>query len=149
SLLCQVVWQGQYLRRLNIEIDGFEAMPVPGKYESRTGQQVTLKSAFEDAGFDVNLEIDQFRGGPPAEAEIRGFSEPELVALLQQRQTNRPDDGSLRSHLFIATYLAGQPRSVLGLMYMQHAGEGRRGAALFSHSLLFGDPRVSLFRRDR
>ena len=146
QLICPVVWRGQYLRRFNIEIDGFEAMPVPGKYESRTGQQVTLKSAFEDAGFDVNLEIDQFRGGPSSDAEIRGFSEAELVALLRQRITNRLDDGSLRSHLFIATFLAGGQRSTLGYMY---SDSDRRGAAIFYHSLVFGDPRVSLFRRNR
>ena len=53
-------WESSRYRKLRIEIDGLDGTLPPKHFDSRTGTQVSIKSAYESVGFDVTIEEDPF-----------------------------------------------------------------------------------------
>jgi endonuclease/exonuclease/phosphatase family metal-dependent hydrolase len=146
-------WTSSSLRKLTIEVDGLRGMPFFPAFTDRTGRRVTIESAFASAGFDVQLIIDPFLGGPAAEIDRRGFSFAELHrAMTDRRNPDSPE--RLQAHVFVATHMAGRNgRGVLGVMYDFGSNDlnrrPREGVAVFGRHPLLSDPRVQVQERER
>ncbi len=145
-------WQGTFLRRLEIEIDGIEGTRAPLGYKLEDGSRMTVARAFEAAGFDVTVRVDSFQGRGPDDRTMRGWSLAEIHAAMQELRSPPPVD-RLHAHLFVCGHLAGEP-GVLGIMY--DFGETdlnrrpREGVAVFYDHPMLSDPRVppSVRRRE-
>lgn len=140
-------WQGSYLRRLTVEIDGLEGTEPPSGYRTRHGEEMTVERAFERAGFDVRAYVDPFRGRGPQGTGVRGYTMAEIHAAMLEVRNPLPAD-RFHVHLFVCSYLAGRGnRGVLGIMY--DFGEAdinrrpREGVAIFHDHPMLSDPRVS------
>lgn len=139
-------WQGSFLRRLLIEIDGIEGTQGPGEYLTRGGGAMTVARAFEQAEFDVRVIVDPFRGRASDENRMRGYTTAEIHAAMSQRRSHAAPD-SLHAHVFVCSYLAGRNnRNVLGVMYDFGSNDlnrrPREGVAVFYDHPLLSDPRV-------
>lgn len=138
-------WEGSFMRRLSIEIDGLEGTRPPGGYAGRDGA-VTVQSAFEQAGFDVSVVVDPFRGGGTQPNLMRGFTLAEIHAAMTQKRSHVPAD-RLHAHVYVCSYMAGRGnRGVLGVMYDfgQHDlnSRPREGVAVFYDHPMLSDPRI-------
>jgi endonuclease/exonuclease/phosphatase family metal-dependent hydrolase len=142
----RIDWQGSFLRRLAIEIDGLEGTQPPDGYTTRGGAVMTIERAFEQAGFDVSLTVDPFTGRGTNRNRMRGYTLAEIHAAMTQRRSQVPAD-RLHAHVFVCSYLAGRGnRGVLGVMYDfgQHDlnRSPREGVAVFYDHPMLSDPRV-------
>lgn len=145
-------WQGGYLRRLVIELDGLPGTQPPRGYRTRTNRDLTIERAFEDVGFDVSVAVDRF---PPqtSEGRTRGYSLAEIHVAMERLRSDVPAD-RLHAHVFVCSYLAGRGnRGVLGVMYDFDSADlnrqPREGVAIFYDHPMLSDPRIPESRRDR
>jgi endonuclease/exonuclease/phosphatase family metal-dependent hydrolase len=146
-------WIGTPLRKLTIEVDGLRGLPYFPSFSNRAGNVVTVESVFASAGFDVQVMVDPFLGNPSRDVERRGFTFAELHRAMTDRR-NIEAAGRLRTHVFVATYLAGRNgRGVLGVMYDFGRDDlnrrPREGVAVFGLHPLLSDPRVQEAERRR
>jgi endonuclease/exonuclease/phosphatase family metal-dependent hydrolase len=146
-------WQGSFLRRVTIEIDGLAGTMPPEPYVARSGVRTSVESAFERAGFDVNVVVDSFTGRGPTATHLRGFTLGEIHRGMQQRRNRVPPD-RLHAHVFVCSYLAGRDgRGVLGVMYDFEENDlnrkPREGVAVFYDHPMLSDPRVPPDERTR
>lgn len=136
-------WQGSYLRRVVIEVDGIDGTEPPPEITGAGGRVVSIARAFEDAGCDVTVNVDPFRGR--GSGNVRGFTPAEIHRAMQDVRGNPPPADRLHVHLFVCGYLAGDP-NVLGIMY--DFGEDdlnrrpREGVSIFYDHPMLSDPRV-------
>lgn len=149
----RVDWQGSFLRRLAIEIDGLEGTQPPAGYSTRTGGFMTIERAFSEAGFDVSVKVDPFAGNGTDENRMRGYTLAEIHAAMTTRRSPVPAD-RLYAHVFVCSYLAGRDnRGVLGVMYDFGQSDlnrrPREGVAVFYDHPMLSDPRVSEQARNR
>lgn len=138
-------WQGSFLRRLLIEIDGIEGTQPPVNYATRGGTQMSVERAFEQAGFDVQLIVDPFKGSGSSDNLMRGYTLAEVHTAMTQRRSHVPAD-RLHAHVFVCSYLAGRNnRGVLGVMYDFGQNDlnsrPREGVAVFYDHPMLSDPR--------
>ena len=148
----RIDWQGAFLRRLFIEIDGLPGTQPPRAYTTRTNHEITIERAFEQVGFDVDVVVDSF---PPASqgSRTRGYTLAEIHTAMERLRGDVPAD-RLHAHVFVCSYLMGRGnRGVLGIMYDFGAADlnrrPREGVAIFYDHPLLSDPRVPQAARDR
>jgi len=139
-------WQGSFLRRLLIEIDGIDGTQGPGEYLTRGGGAMTVARAFEQAEFDVQVVVDPFRGRGSDANRMRGYTLAEIHAAMGERRSHAAPD-RLHTHVFVCSYLAGRNnRGTLGIMYDFGSNDlnrrPREGVAVFYDHPLLSDPRV-------
>ncbi|HEX8598967.1 MAG TPA: endonuclease/exonuclease/phosphatase family protein [Chloroflexia bacterium] len=149
-------WQGSFMRRITIEIDGIEGTRPPTSFTLRDSQtSMTIEKAFEAAGFDVNVVIDSFPGqsSQSARNNTRGYSYAEIHAAMTQQRSHVPAD-RLHTHVFVCSYLlARNGHNVLGVMYDFNDNDlnrrPREGVAVFYDHPMLSDPRFSEELRNR
>ena len=146
-------WQGSFWRKIRVEIDGVAGQPWFDSYRSSRGVEVSVESAFAQAGFNVDVKIDPFSSARARDA-LRGYSYAEIHRAMQARLSARQGAEHLHVHVFVCTYLEGRNnRGVLGVMYDFGANDlnrsPREGVAVFGQHPLFSDPRVPEERRQR
>jgi endonuclease/exonuclease/phosphatase family metal-dependent hydrolase len=146
-------WQGSFLRRLTVEIDGLRGLPLATSFVDHLGRTVSIQTAFERAGFDLDLVVDPFFGRGSRVTRARGFSLAEIHVAMQQRRSQQTS-GRMHAHVFVCSFLAGRNNAgVLGIMYdFDEADINRRpreGVAVFAHHPLLSDPRVPEAIRNR
>lgn len=146
-------WLSSRYRSLAIEIDGLEGTEVRTEFQGRDGQTVSLASAYEAAGFDVEIRQDRFGWITPRAQETRGWSPAEMHRAMEQIRT-APQAGTLQSHVFVCGFMAGpRNRGVLGIMYDWGDADlnqrAREGVAVFHDHPLLSDPRVSTEARNQ
>lgn len=139
-------WQGSYLRRLTIKIDGIPGTQPPSSYTARNGSITTIEHVFEQAGFDVNVVIDSFPKRSANNNRMRGFSLAEIHAMMSRERALLPAD-RLHVHAMVCSFLAGRGnKGVLGVMYDFGNNDlnrkPREGVAVFYDHPLISDPRV-------
>jgi endonuclease/exonuclease/phosphatase family metal-dependent hydrolase len=146
-------WQGSFLRRLLIEVDGIQGTQAPVNYATRSGAHMSVERAFEQAGFDVQLVVDPFKGRGSSDNQMRGYTLAEVHTAMSERRSHVPAD-RLHAHVFVCSYLAGRGnRGVLGVMYDFGQNDlnsrPREGVAVFYDHPMLSDPRVSEESRKR
>lgn len=149
----RVDWQGSFLRRLSIEIDGIAGTRPPAVYRTRDNQQMSLERAFAQAGFDVQIAVDPFTGRGSDSQRMRGFTPAEIHSAMTQNRSRVPAD-RLHTHVFVCSFMAGRGnRGVLGIMYDFDQNDlnrrPREGVAVFYDHPLLSDPRVPEEARNR
>ena len=147
----RIDWAGTDYRRLTIEIDGIADARPPAEYRGYDGLPMTVERAFHDAGFEVNVITDPFRG--PRSDRQRGYSLAEIHRAMEQRRSHAEEPG-LHAHVFVCSYMEGRDnRGVLGIMYdFERYDLNRRpreGVAVFYDHPMLSDPRLPADRRDR
>lgn len=143
--------QGDFLRRLDVEIDGIDGAQPPTGYPSAGGSTVTIESAYSRAGFDVAVTVDPFVGRGPEPTFVRGWTMAEIHRAMEDaREPRRPD--RLSVHVFVCSYMAGKP-GVLGIMYDFGRDDlnriPREGVAVFYDHRMLSDPHIPQDTRDR
>ncbi len=146
-------WQGGFLRRLSIEIDGIAGGEPPRGFQMSDGTTMTVQRAFADAGFDVSVRVDPFDARGPDRSEARGWTLAEIHAAMEETRSEAPID-RLHAHVLVCSFLSGRNnRGVLGVMYdFEEADlnrQPREGVAVFYDHPLLSDPRVSEEMRNR
>ncbi|WP_420346553.1 endonuclease/exonuclease/phosphatase family protein [Pelagibius sp.] len=149
----EIRWISSRYRMLSIEIDGLEGTDVRTSFTARNGEVVSLASAYEAVGFDVDIRQDRFGWIAPRAQETRGWTPAEMHRAMEQIRTG-PRPGTLQTHVFVCGFMAGpRNRGVLGIMYdWRDADENdraREGVAIFHDHPLLSDPRVPVAARDR
>lgn len=145
-------WQGAFLRRLLIEIDGLPGTKAPVGYRSRSERDITIERAFEQIGFDVGVVVDRF-GVDRGHSRARGYTLAEIHTAMERVRGEVPAD-RLHAHVFVCSYLAGRGnRGVLGVMYDFGSADlnrrPREGVAVFYDHPLLSDPRTPNELRER
>ena len=146
-------WQGSYMRRLTVEVDGLQGTRPPESYTTRDGEEMTLQRAFERAGFDIHVHVDPFQGHGPDRYRTRGYTLAEIHAAMLEVRNPLPAD-RLHVHVLVSSYLAGRGnRGVLGIMYDFGRADinwrPREGVAIFYDHPMLSDPRVPEAMRRR
>jgi endonuclease/exonuclease/phosphatase family metal-dependent hydrolase len=146
-------WQGSFLRRLTIEIDGIEGAGAPAEYVTRAGTKMSVARAFEQAGFDVQIVVDPFAGRGVGGDRVRGYTLAEIHAAMSDRRSHVTPD-RLHAHVFVCSYLAERDgRGVLGVMYDFDEHDlnqrPREGVAVFYDHPMLSDPRVPPEERNK
>jgi endonuclease/exonuclease/phosphatase family metal-dependent hydrolase len=147
-------WQGSFLRRLVVEMDGIAGTRPPAGFALPDGTRMTVERAFAEARFDAQVRADSFppvRGG--AGARIRGFTLAEIHAGMLRQRSAVPAD-RLHVHVLVCGYLLGRNnRGVLGVMYDFAENDinrrPREGVAVFYDHPMLSDPRVPQELRER
>lgn len=149
----EIRWISSRFRSLAIEIDGLEGTEVRTEFVGRDGSTVSLASAYEAVGFEVDVRQDRFGWIALREQEARGWTPAEMHRAMEQIRT-APQPGTLQSHVFVCGFMAGRRnRGVLGIMYdwgdADENNRAREGVAIFHDHPLLSDPRFSVEARDR
>ncbi len=146
-------WDGSFLRRMIIEVDGIEFCQPPNKYVTQDKNEMSIEEAFRRAGFDAQVHVDPFEGRGLAENQMRGYTLAEIHAAMERLRSETYAD-RFHVHVFVCSYLAGRNnRGVLGIMYdfdendMNHVP--REGIAIFYDHPLISDPRIPEMIRNR
>lgn len=149
----EIRWLSSRYRSIAIEIDGLEGTEVRTEFVGRDGSPVSLTSAYEAVGFDVNIRQDRFGWIAPRAQEARGWTPAEMHRAMEQIRIG-PQPGTLQSHVFVCGFMSGpRNRGVLGIMYdwgdADENNRAREGVAIFHDHPLLSDPRLSVEARDR
>lgn len=133
-----------YYRRLNLEIDHMAGTQVPEVFDTSTiankpnhlpDQNITIQSAFQKAGIDMQISVHQ--NSIPADLNAL-WNDSELHAIMEQNMHDYPNYPSWRLYLLIATYYIDP--DVLGIMYDSNDNFPRQGSAVFyGHYLINGN----------
>lgn len=131
----QIRWISRRFRSLSIEIDGLDGTDVRTSFVGNDGQTVSLASAYEAVGFDVDIRQDRFGWIAPRAQEARGWTPAEMHRAMEQIRTG-PVHGTLQTHVFVCGFMAGpRNRGVLGIMYdwddADENDRAREGVAIF------------------